>query len=619
MGERAAHYRSALLGAAAIAILALPVLSLTAQPAPAPSLLPEAFRTAPPPPSAAAQPLPGVTTSPAPSPNTPASNAPSPNAPVPSAGAPDAAQPGEQPLPGTEAGSTQPPLLQAPLQNGIDPLAGAPLQNALRIGLYPAGQQGWSDSAFASSNGRFLAALMRRLQAPTASRWATISLRNALLTQADAPKAINSGDWVAARAGLLMRMGEIDGARALLDAMPIEANTAAASRVAGQAAMAAADIGALCPVARTGRQQSSDILWELALGMCAALEGDDISAAALFDSLRNRVTGVSPFDLRLAEGIAAAAGSGGRATNIAWSEAPPLTPYRFGVATASGVAIPDDALGALGPARHGWIVRQPGIAAAQRLAAFGPAAVQGTVSASEYVSAVSALAADGDAASPAALLRTAFAGGGAGQRVAAMKAIWATPVPGLSQEAARYAGYIQTAAAAARLPVTDDVAADSADIIASLLTSGNAGAARRWWPVARDAGGIVEARAWALLAAGGALAATPDAFDNWRDETGADDAAAGRLLGALKGLGVTADGGWPDDFVPTSNSSWSRAISAAAAAGRSGEVMVLVATGLQGAWREVPPQHLLHITQALTKSGQRSVARRIAAEAVTRG
>jgi hypothetical protein len=484
-------------------------------------------------------------------------------------------------------------LTEAPTQSGPDPLAAAPLQSARRIGLYPPGQRGWAENAFAASNGRFLHGLMRRIQAPISSRWATIALRNALLTRVTAPGSLSAGDWVAARAGLLTRWGEIDGARALIDAMPLEANTAAATRVAGQAAMAAADIGALCPIARTGRQQSRDTLWELALGMCAALEGDDISAAAMFDSLRNRSSGISPFDLRLAEGIAAAAGSGGRATNISWSEAPTLTPYRFGVATASGVAIPDDALAALGPARHGWIVRQPGIVAAQRLAAFGPAAVLGNVSAMEYVSAVAALAPDGEADTPAALLRAAFAGVGAERRVEAMKALWRTPVPGLSQEAARYAGLILTAPAAARLPLSNDVEADAADIIASLLAGGNTAAARRWWPIAQAAGGATEARAWALLAASGAVAATPDAFENWRDETGATDAAAARLLAALIGLGATNDGNWPDDLVSTSETSWSRAIAAAAAAGRSGEVMLLAATGLQGAWRDVrstPPR-----------------------------
>jgi hypothetical protein len=616
MGETAAQFQSvqrarrrhaALFAATlaalplAAAVLAQPAPAPAAAPAPAPSLLPDAFRTAP------QRPAPTSAEAPAPLPGT--------QQPAPA----QQGNPEQAALPGTAPEPADPLLTDPTTQTEPDPFADAPLQTARRIGLYPPGWRGWTDNAFAASNGRFVYGLMRRIQAPIASRWASITLRNALLTQASAPQSISTGDWVAARAGLLTRWGEIDGARALIDAMPLEANTAAATRVAGQAAMAAADIGALCPIARTGRQRSRDTLWELALGMCAALEGDDISAAALFDSLRNRSTGISPFDLRLAEGIAAAAGSGGRASNIGWSAAPPLTPYRFGVATALGVAIPDDALAALGPARHGWIVRQPGIVAAQRLAAFGPAAVLGTVSATEYVAAVSALAPDGEADTPAALLRAAFAGVGAARRVDAMKAIWNTPVPGLSQEAARYAGFILTAPAAARLPISDDVEDDSADIIASLLAGGYSATARRWWPIAQQAGGLTQARAWALLAASGAVSATPDAFEDWRDQTGVGDAAAARLLAALMGLGATSEGNWPDELVSTSETSWSRAIASAAAAGSRGEVMVLTATGLQGTWRDVPPMHLRAITAALVRTGQRSTASRIAAEAVTRG
>ncbi|WP_416907797.1 MAG: hypothetical protein ACMVO5_12380 [Polymorphobacter sp.] len=601
MGERPAHLKAQqrlrLLAAAAL-VWAGP---LAAQPAP--SLLPDAFRNAPEPePEPDVAPLPGVTP-----PSLPGVEGP---------GVEGLPLPGVDGPPGEGAGDG---LVDAPVVAPVrDPLAALP-RSARRIGLYPSGLRGWRETAYAASDGRFVAALMRRIEAPLASRWATIGLRNALLTRASAPAGLSPGDWVAARAGLLVRLGEIDGARALIDALPLEANTPAATRVAANAAMAAADLGALCPVARTGRQISADPLWELVLGMCAALEGDDISAAAVFDSLRNRASSVSPFDLRLAEGVAVVAGTGGSATNIAWGEAPPLTLFRFGVATAAGVQIPEAALGALGPARHGWIVRQPGIAAERRLASLGPAAVIGTVSAAEYVAGVSALAADDGPDSAAARLRAAFAAGSAASRLEAMRAIWGRSIPGLSQASARYAGYILTARAAARLEPADALAEDAADVIASLLSAGNVRAARRWWPVASTASGPVRARAWALLATSGALTATPEALADWREQTGADDASAGRLLAALTGLGMAEAEDYPDGLVAETETRWSRALAEAAAAGRRGEVMVLVATGLQGAWRAVPPHHLRAITAALVRIGKPGLARAIAAEAVTRG
>jgi hypothetical protein len=607
MGERPAHLKArtllrgrltlfAAVFAAGLMVCAAPIVAQ-----PAPSLLPDAFGKAPVQGAPTAPPLPGVAP---PAPRLPGVALP-PADDLPLEGVPSEAETAE-----AKATDTALPVR--------DPLA-AVSRSAVRIGLYAPRQRGWSGAAFAASDGRFLRALMRRIDAPIASRWLAIGLRNALLTRAQAPAAVSPGDWVAARAALLARLGEIDGARALIDALPLEANTAAATRAASEVAMAAADVGALCPIARVGRQMSADPLWELVLGMCAALEGDDISAAALFDSLRNRATGISPFDLRLAEGVAAAAGSGGSATNIAWSEAPALTPYRFGVATAAGIAIPPAALSTLGPAHYGWLVRQPGIAPDERLAALGPAAVIGTLSAAEYVASVSALAADDGPDSAAAQLRTAFAASSIESRVAAMRALWATPIAGLSQSAARYAGYIQTAPAVARLKPSEALAEDAADLIASLLTTGNLSAARGWWPAARGASGPVRARAWALLSTSGALTATPEAFADWRTQTGAGDASAGRLLAALQGLGMVDESGFPKALVASAETSWTRAIAAAAEAGRGGEVMVLSATGLQGAWRAVPPHHLRAITAALVRIGKPGLARAVAAEAVTRG
>ncbi len=583
-------------------------------PAPAPSprsLLPDAFRTPDPGPVEAA-PLPGVV-------------------PPPSAGTGTGTGTGTgagigtpPPLPGVDEDPLLPPLggVDVPGAEPVpDPFATEPVLDARFTGVLDTASGGWGNAVFAGSDGVYLAALARRIQAPVASRWASIGLRRALITRAAAPARIRAGDWVAARAWLLLRMGEIDAASLLISRLPIAAHTRNTTRIAGQVALAAGDIGALCPIARTGRQASADTLWELAMGMCAALEGDDISAAALFDSLRNRETGISAFDVRLGERIAVVAGGGGRATNIEWSEAPVITPYRYGVSMAAGVQVPADRLASLGPGRHGWFVRQPALAADVRLASLAPAAVQGSVSVQELVSGIAASAPDEGEDSRGARLRQACAGAGPVQRVAAMKAIWAESIEGMGIEAARYAGLLQTAPAAARLPVSANVAADSADIIASLLAAGNFARARAWWPGASEAAAPVRARAWALLAVSGAIAPTADAFTDWQDATDADDPAAARLLGALAGLGLTRDSGWnglKDDLLPKAETSWSRAISAAGAARRPGEVAILTATGLQGQWADVPALHLWRITEALTRAGRVQEARLIAAEALTR-
>jgi hypothetical protein len=138
--------------------------------------------------------------------------------------------------------------------------------------------------------------------------------------------------------------------------------------------------------------------------------------------------------------------------------------------------------------------------------------------------------------------------------------------------------------------------------------------------VADKADKAVRARAWALLAAGtGGVPVSRREFSDWRSATGASDHQAAMLLAALAGLGLADDwSGERSDLLPATVNSWTRAIDAAAAGRRPGEAIILSATGLQGAWKDVPPLHLFHILAALNRVGRGAEARLIAAEAVTR-
>lgn len=521
----------------------------------------------------------------------------------------EAAAPGAPPLLGDAAPTDETAL--------VDPFAApASGRDITVIGPLTPAAGGYGVGTFRGSRGRFLAGLANRIDAPIASRWASIMLARALLSESAAPASIVAADWVAARTWLLVRMGEIDGAKRLVDSVPVDRYSPALYRVAGQAALAAADIYGLCPIAGNGRLLSKDPLWELAIGMCAALQGDDLTAARVFDGLAEDGTRVDAFDVRLGERIATIAGGAGRAAIIDWNEAPGLTPFRYAVATASGVSVPAETLEALGPARFGWLVRNPGVDAEIRLGSLRQAAVIGTMSATEVASGVAALA-TGDGDERARQLRTAFAGGSLNNRRDALKAIWASDV---SDGDARYGGLIEAATAAARLPINADSAEASADIIASLLAAGDTARALRWWPVADTASPAVRARAWALLATGtGGVPADTGDFDDWRSATGASERQAAMLVAGLAGM--ASDDTWDDerdDLVPPLNNSWSRAITAAAAGGRMGEVIILAATGLQGGWADVPPAHLYHIVAALNRVGRGKEARLIAAEAVSR-
>ena len=531
--------------------------------------------------------------------------------PGPPVGAPPALLPGAAPL-----------LGETPAANAatavVDPFATPATSREINvIGPLSTAAGGYGIGTFRGSRGRFLAGLANRIDAPIASRWAAITLRRALMSESAVPYDIAAGDWVAARARALTHIGEIDGAKRLVDQVPVDRYTRALYRVAAQTALAAADVGGLCPIASNGRLLSKDPLWELAVGMCAALQGDDITAAQLFDALGEDEKRVDAFDVRLGERVATIAGGAGRAAIIDWNEAPKMTPFRYAVASASGLPIPAETLVALGPARFGWIVRNAGIAAEIRLEALRQAAVIGSMSAGEVVSGVAALATDDAANSRAGRLRTAFAGGSLANRREALRAIW-----GSETGDARYGALIEAAPAAARLPVTADSAEASADIIAGLLAAGDTRAARRWWPVADKGSAAVRARAWALLATGtGGVPASADDFDDWRSTTSASDRRAAMLLAGLAGLGVARGSDWAsdiEDLLPATANSWTRAIDAAAAGGRMGEVVVLAATGMQGGWSSVPPAHLYHIIAGLTRVGRSFEARLIAAEDVTR-
>jgi hypothetical protein len=547
------------------------------------SLLPPGFETPAPAPAAKPAPLlPGAAPAEAP---------------------PETAAPAEAPLLPAQTAATPPPFLQAKAPPPLPP--GAP------IGIISPATSGVGAEAFAGSNGRFLAGLANRISNPIASRWVAITLGRALAATVPGPAGIGDGDWLAARAGLLLRLGAVDPARRLVDALPLERYTPATYAVAGQVSLAAADLAGLCPIAATGRALSDDVMWDLAWGMCAAMDGDDITAAGVIDAVRSRKGAVAGFDLRLASRVVVLAGGAGRADGINWAEEEGLTPYRYGVASAAGVTVPADRLAALGPAHPGWVVRNAGVPAATRLALLRQAAVLGTLSAEELASGVAALspadASGGFAAdSRAGRLRDAFTGSPA-DRAEAIAAIAGD---------GDYGGLLEAATAAAALKPAAALAGQSDVIIAALLAAGNTRAARAWWPVASQADSDVTARARALLALGTGLPMTASDVRDWREATKASPRRQAMLVAALSGLGQGR--GLDRDGIKPVGNRWTAALAAATKRRAAGEVALLAATGLQGGWADVPPAHVEAIVAALVACGRVTEARLLAAEAVTR-
>jgi hypothetical protein len=492
-------------------------------------------------------------------------------------------------------------------------LAG-PVRPAAGAGLLSPATHGVGPDFFAGADGRYLAALLNRLDGPLASRWAQIALTRALVSQTAPPPGIHPGDWLAARARALVALGSAAEAHRMVGRVRLADYTPRLFAAAAEAAVAAGDPVGLCPIAAEGRQVSGDNpAFVLADAMCAAIAGDPFSANQLFEEAR-RERIVDPFDIQLTERVASLAGGTRGAGNPVWEEVERLTAWRVGLAGAAGVEVPEAMLVAAPARARLWLVRNPGVPLARRLALAPEAAAAGVLSAAElarlYALDLEGRPVGGAEASPGGTLRTALTAPDAGARVAAIAAL----VGGAGEDPATAQGLrIAAGAAAARIVPSAARAEDAVLLIEAMLAAGQAQAAADWWPVLADADGEVRARVFALLApVSQAVAEEGDLLG--RFGRAASAARAERVRGGLHGLGVEL-GEAPD---PVANA-WTAALDAALAARRPGEILVVAAAGLQGGLAELPPDALRRIAAALVAAGFEDEARLMVAEAAMRG
>ncbi|MBB4631400.1 hypothetical protein [Sphingosinicella soli] len=578
------------------ALAALAATAAFGQDAPK-SLLPDVFGAAPP--EAPPPPRPADTQA-----DTPGGDTPQQNPDGTAAGLPIAATP-----------ATVDPFASGPARAGSFDIAG-PL--TARLGGYGMG-------AFEGSDGRFLNGLLQRTRPPLASRWGHIVLRRALLSRVPTPDGVRPADWLAERALLLLRMGEVDGAKLLVDALPLDRYTPRLYAVASQVHLAAADIPALCPLAPNARAFSKLPFWDAANAICAGLEGDDITAAAQFDRLRAR-RAMPMIDIVLAERAATVVSGEGRGANIDWDEAKSLSAYRFGLAAGAGIAIPEPLLARPSAMLAGWMMRAPGLSIAQRSEAAPIAAAYGIASARELAALaaarIAAIEPGADGEDAIADIRAAYAGRNAEERIAAMRRIWeAAETP-----QARYGALVRTAAAAARIPPAAAQADDAPELIESMLSAGYIRQALAWWPVLANGPEKARREAWPYLA----LADSTGRIANGdvgeaRDWHGALSGKSADRKGAMFAAAMQAlqpGGGWSglaeDLGVGSLDNRYTRRIASAAVEKRRGEVAILAGIGLQSSWAGVSPAQLSVVVGALNRAGFAREARMMAVEAVTR-
>ena len=472
-------------------------------------------------------------------------------------------------------------------------------------------------------NGPYVMGLITKMQGDLVSRWGHILLRRALASRLDTPVAMNGADWAGLRAQVLLRMGEADAARALVQEVDNGSFTPGLEDAAMESFLATADPIGLCPVTTLTALHRPGWNWDLMRAICSAFTGGEgAPALAVLDgAMRGRAA--PKIDILLAEKFAGAAAQGRRAVTIEWAGPDSLTPWRTGLALATGMQPPEALRKKAGAAYAVLAVRAPMLPLTARAEAADIAAERGILSSAAMVDLYSEIHELGE---PDATwgplsdsLRSAYLAQDVSDRLAAIRSLWS----GASDPDQGYSRLVLTAYAAARVSPNAALASDAKGLIASMLTAGLDQNAVRWAPVV-PAG----SEAWGLIALAAPVklaAVTNGILKNFKSDDSSSQGLRSRfLLAGLMGLG-RVDPATARSFAEvlkldfTRQTRWTQAIDAAAESKNPVLVALLAGFGMQGnGWDKMTALHLFHIVAALRRVGLEGEARMIAAEAVAR-
>ncbi|MEW9854014.1 hypothetical protein [Novosphingobium sp. M1R2S20] len=492
----------------------------------------------------------------------------------------------------------------------------------VNVGLIDESEGGLAGDVLARQNGRLVRASLAGNRGTLVSRWGHILLRRALASRLDAPHGMTPQEFLALRVGLLLRMGEPDAARAIMQDINAGNYTPELNAIALNVYADNSDFTGICPVMAAQTADREEPQWTVAKSMCSAFRGNGATAAAQLE--RYRVRGIMPrIDLLLAQKYAGAAGRSRRAVTIEWDDVTDMTPWRFGLSNAVGVEPPQRLMNDAG-VRYDYVTAvAPAVSLSRRASAADRAGATGVLSSAAMVDLYGQLYADpditGDWSDRAEKLRDAYVLEDPSARLAAIRSLW----EGAAGKPQTYGRQVLTARAAARMPVNAEMAESAAPLIASMLAAGLDANAMRWADVVEPG-----SEGWALLALanpnGSARVSNGD-IATFIDSDESDRARKSAFLVAgLAGLGrISADA--VNDYASDlginlgGETRWTRAIEGAARNGDEVTVAYLAGLGMQGtSWSQMTPRYLYHIVSALRAVGLEAEARMIAAEAVAR-
>ena len=492
-----------------------------------------------------------------------------------------------------------------------------------QIGVLAESEGGLPAASLASQNASLVRAALAGNKGALVSRWGHIMLRRALASRLDAPETMNAADFTAMRAALLLRMGEGEAARALVQDIDSGNYTPELTQAALESYIFTADFTGICPAVTIQGGSRKDPQWRAVSAICAAFRGDGNAGLSQLDQQLG-AKAMPKIDLLLAQKYAGAAGKARRAVKIEWDGVKELTPWRYAMTIAVGLQPPPALMKNADPYYDYMTVAAPMLGLEARAAAADRAAGAGILSSTAMVDLYSQIFANdditGDWATQADQLRNAYVAGDANSRMAAIKLLW----DGASGPEQRYSRQVLTAFAAARLPADGGLRADAGELIASMLTAGLDQNAMRWAALVDDG-----SQEWGLLALAAPTSSAPvelGALEKFNSNDKSEEARkSGFLLAGLAGLGRVSTQ-TADEFAKklkldmTRQTRWTGLIAKSAEVDNKVLVALLAGVGMQGSsWAKMTPLHLYHIVAALNRVGLDAEARMIAAEAVARG
>ena len=379
-----------------------------------------------------------------------------------------------QPAPPTPSPATDPSIRSAPLAPVDAAWAGA-----LGDGEHPLPESMWQGTPRS-----FVAAALPQLQ-PTSSPELQSLAHRLLLSNAVAPAGQDAPDrpsLAALRVERLIALGEIDGALAVLEALPAETHTDALDHARVELYFAKNDVATGCSRVQEGIDRYQGTWWDRALIACQALAGDAAKARLGLSLLAEQN---APPDHVFDALIAAVGGRPMRLTSL-----PEPSPMLVALVAAAKLPLPAEAVAAADlPSLRAWAGNEAipplqRLAAAERATALGalPPAALGDLYAKvefkpdELGAAIRQGKAPTDPRDRALLYQVARTDPAAAVRATALKALLA--------EARKRGDFITTARLVApilaELPPSDDLAPFAPDAVRALYAGGRPEAAAPW-------------------------------------------------------------------------------------------------------------------------------------------